>query len=205
MADNFLEKRMEDYRKGNLNTTYRKRVASTGNQAASATYNICSRAIVAVADIAIREAIVERLIAAGCRTSFLATDRRSSTAFAQRSGSLFCPISLPTAGSIDSQGSNTDSQPNRDVALKKSPVEVLTEGFCKVRDRWEGLDIIVTDREDFCIKGTQRVLLLPYATPSDHAEPTATTEIIYCESTPEQISAASIAAIVAEAKLIVLK
>lgn len=79
MADNYLEKRMEDYRRGGGRTVVRRPQAGV-------------RFLIVAALDAGAEAVVEKLQKGGCRVAFMEVDHRRGSEFAQRSGSLFIPV-----------------------------------------------------------------------------------------------------------------
>lgn len=81
MADNYLEKRMEDYRRGGGGRTMVRRKSGGGVRFL----------IFAEFDGRI-ETIAERLQKGGCRVAFTDVDNRRGRVFAQRSGCLFIPV-----------------------------------------------------------------------------------------------------------------
>ncbi len=79
MADNYLEKRMEDYRRGGGRAVVRRPQSGV------------RFLMVAALDERV-EAAVEKLQKGGCRVAFMEVERRRGSEFAQRSGSLFIPV-----------------------------------------------------------------------------------------------------------------
>lgn len=95
MADNYLERRMEDYRNGRL-------TAGGHTSHSPSRYTIKSdapsgRILVADADTPLLTSLIEELRAEGCRVSFTASDRQHGSSLSQRSGSQFHPVGTKTS------------------------------------------------------------------------------------------------------------
>ena len=94
MADNYLEKRIEEYRSGRLaarsRTSASMRAPRRVNQL-SLTYPPMTVIMIAdTLDSLVTEAVAA-FTAVGCKVAFTSTDTKGSTALAQRSGARFYP------------------------------------------------------------------------------------------------------------------
>lgn len=135
MADNYLEKRMEDYRKGDL--------AKSRNIPASAKRrNDCvaglrlayATALVAISDHDIREAVVRQFAASGCRTAFICDDTRIGSSLAQSSGAMFCPA----------------------VDMSQDSVSRMA---AVARGRWSELALLITDDYALALDGAHIIYI----------------------------------------------
>ncbi len=121
MADNYLEKRMDDYRNGRLSPTYRtQKLTPGGKPSGTVGFQLeVSRVFVAMECRQLRDAIARAFAGAGCRVAFCGTDRAAGTEAAQRFGLMFCPVDGLKADAV-----------NRMLAL--------------VGTRWHGIEMVVT-------------------------------------------------------------
>lgn len=90
MADNFLEKRMDDYRRGMLGgKTANRSVVKAGTLA----FRMSRKIIVVAGPIegAVASA-VHQFCECGCKVAFVDNDRKRGVASAQTTGSLFYPV-----------------------------------------------------------------------------------------------------------------
>jgi hypothetical protein len=92
MADNYLEKKMEDY----LNPRRTARHVSARKGALAA-----RRALVAGGSVGAVAPIVEALVARGCRVAFCCPAAREGTSLAQRLGARFYPMDVAEADAAD--------------------------------------------------------------------------------------------------------
>ncbi len=122
MADNYLEKRMEEYRSGRLasrsRTSASMRAPRKNNQLTLA-YPSMTVVIFAGALDGIVDDTVAAFAAVGCRVAFTADDGASSARLAQRTGARFYPSAI-SADDIIADISARWSAP--DVALFFTPV-----------------------------------------------------------------------------------
>ncbi len=120
MADNYLERKMEEYRSGALKKT-KKHLSPTGNRPGKLTIDFPSRRVYVTGGASgIGAAIVKAFCDAGCRVAFCDKDYDKGTKTAQRCGAQFHPIDV------------TDSN-----ALKGS--------LSKVINAWGAIDVVVNN------------------------------------------------------------
>lgn len=100
MADNYLEKRMDDYRSGKLSTSSRRPAAITSRSAKSALSQL--RVMVTGGASGIGLSIVEAFRAEGCRVASLDIDRVNGTHAAQANGSRFYCLDVADSAAITS-------------------------------------------------------------------------------------------------------
>ncbi|MFG6391591.1 MAG: SDR family oxidoreductase [Candidatus Amulumruptor sp.] len=94
MADNYLENKMEQHRRG-IVPKYYPRKTPTGQQAGSITYKIGVRRVFVTGGASgIGRAIVREFCNAGCRVAFCDTDTKAGTATAQATGARFIPLDV---------------------------------------------------------------------------------------------------------------
>ena len=93
MADNYLERKMEEYRSGNLGRrTVRSGSASTLPKG-KIVVDFPQRIVIVVGDCdAISRCVVSRFISAGCKTAFCSVDRKGGAALSQSFGARFYPL-----------------------------------------------------------------------------------------------------------------
>ncbi len=102
MADNYLEKKMEEHRRGSAVGAYRKRLTPTGNRPGTVSLGIGElRVLVDNADDEIGCAIVRRLRSAGCKVAFVMADSHGGARLAQESGARFYPLSVSDSAKDD--------------------------------------------------------------------------------------------------------
>lgn len=95
MADNYLEKKMEEYRSGALSRTNVRRKPISGEQSGSVRMKIdMLRVIVTDGAGEYAPAIIGRLREAGCKVAFRSDDEKGGRALAQKSGARFYPASF---------------------------------------------------------------------------------------------------------------
>lgn len=95
MADNYLEKKMDDYRRGSLRTAPRVHSGATSPWRMSKL-----RVFVGGNVDELTLAVVTRLVACGCRVAFCEEDLKAGRAAAQASGALHLPVSSGQAESL---------------------------------------------------------------------------------------------------------
>lgn len=122
MADNYLEKRMDDYRNGRLSPARRNaKLTPGGTPAGKVSFQLeVSRVFVAMQNRQLCEAVSRSYAEAGCKVAFCGSDRTGGTEMAQRFGLMFCPV----------EGLCADKA-NRMLEL--------------VAERWRVVDMIITD------------------------------------------------------------
>lgn len=102
MADNYLERKMEEYRNGKLHGHAVKR---TPNGAKPGTLNVKyppRRVFVTGGASGIGRAIVSAFANAGCRVAFCDIDSKTGAATAQATGSQFYPVDVTDAHALES-------------------------------------------------------------------------------------------------------
>lgn len=120
MADNYLENRMDDLRRGNR-PAYRPRLTPSGAATGKLTLNFPSRRVLVTGGAnGIGRAIVEAYCRAGCRVAFFDIDRNAGQTTASATGSRFIPLDI------------TDH-------------EALRNEIDQLIHRWGDLDIIVNN------------------------------------------------------------
>lgn len=101
MADNYLEKKMEEYRNGN---NRRSTIRRTPSGAKPGTINVkfpSRRVFVTGGAKGIGRSIVEAFRQADCRVAFCDIDTKAGAATAQATGSQFHPIDVTNADALD--------------------------------------------------------------------------------------------------------
>lgn len=95
MADNYLEKKMEEYRSGALSRTNVRRKHISGEQPGSVRMKIDALRVF-VTDCAgeYAPAIIGRLRDAGCQVAFRSVDEKEGRLLSQKSGARFYPASF---------------------------------------------------------------------------------------------------------------
>jgi len=119
MADNYLEKKMDDYRRG-VNSRMPRR--SYSNPAAARCLTVePHRIAVVISDGALLHAMLLALQGLpGVKVAFAGTDSRADALLAQATGSLFVPVTVLDDSALDM---------------------VMTEAM----KRWGGIDTMITD------------------------------------------------------------
>lgn len=122
MADNYLEKRMDDYRNGRLSLSRKtSKLTPSGNLSGRVSFQLAvSRVFVAMENVQLRDAISRAYAEAGCKVAFCGIDRTVGTELAQRHGMMFCPVSEMSA-------------------------EKVNRMFSLVCERWHGVELLITD------------------------------------------------------------
>ncbi len=119
MADNFLERRMEDYRSGKLSahsTHHPGRKSSTDAAPALAGLRVI---VTDGLSEPLTSRIVKKLLEEGCKVAFMGTDSKEGARFAQASGAQFHPV--------------------KDTAS----ADALSAAVGYVRNRWGEVDVII--------------------------------------------------------------
>lgn len=123
MADNYLEKKMEDYRRGNLNRLPRQR-SSMGSGNLPALPVQSQRIALMIKDRCVTEALLVALQQiGGLKVAFVGSDYREGNILAQKYGALFVKESEAAHDSMDGL-------------------------LAQASRRWGGLDVIVADDEN---------------------------------------------------------
>lgn len=118
MADNYLEKRMADYRSGRSALSVRK--VSLGPSAGRFAVKIPSVRILAIGDImGSLEKTVTLLSQCGCKVAFAAEGNVENQKFSQRTGTLLVPVAEDMSD-----------------AIKERIYEEMS-------DRWGGVDVVL--------------------------------------------------------------
>lgn len=91
MADNYLERKMEEYRSGK-GVTYRHRTTPTGARPGTLNVKFPSRRVLVTGGArGIGRTIVKAFCDAGCRVAFCDIDSKAGAATAQATGRSFIP------------------------------------------------------------------------------------------------------------------
>lgn len=137
MADNYLEKKMEDYRRGNLKRLPRQR-GSVGSGNVSVLPVQSQRIALVVRNRVIREALLVAFQQiGGLKVAFLGSDYREGNLLAQKYGALFVV------------GSVSDSMDGLLAQASK---------------RWGGIDVVVADDESCLNDVAEKQVLINFET-----------------------------------------
>lgn len=121
MADNYLERKMEDYRSGKSVKLAHKKITPTGEKPGKISIDFPPRRVYVTGGAkGIGRAIVSAFCRAGCQVAFCDIDEKAGRQTAQAFGAQFHPLDV------------ADS-----VALASSLSNVI--------DRWGGLDIVINN------------------------------------------------------------
>lgn len=96
MADNYLEKRMEEYRAGKLSRPVSHHVRSTPSSPFEGL-----RVYITRGTTPIGQALIKAFRAKGCRVAFCDDNPRAGAAVAQATGSQFHPLDLNDPGAVE--------------------------------------------------------------------------------------------------------
>lgn len=131
MADNYLEKRMEEYRSGRL--AVRSRTSSSmraprRNDSLTLRYEPMTVAVIADGMHPVVAETIGAFTAVGCRVAFMAADVREGNAVAQRTGARYYPASLGIEGMLADMISHWGGSPEVAVSFmpSSSPVGVAS-------------------------------------------------------------------------------
>lgn len=120
MADNYLERKMEEYRAGALSKP-KRHLSPTGNRRGKLTIDFPSRRVYVTGGASgIGAAIVKAFCDAGCRVAFCDKDKDKGAETAQRCGAQYHPLDV------------TDTS-------------ALEASLAKVRKAWGDIDIVVNN------------------------------------------------------------
>ena len=101
MADNYLERKMDEYRSGNLNKT-KHRTSPSGNRPGKLTiYFPARRVYITGGASGIGASIVKAFCDAGCRVAFCDKDTKKGTDTARRCGAQFHPLDVTDAAALN--------------------------------------------------------------------------------------------------------
>lgn len=101
MADNYLERKMEEYRSGK-GVTYRHRTTPTGARPGTLNVKFPSRRVLVTGGASgIGRAIVKAFCDAGCRVAFCDIDSKAGAATAQATGAQFHPVDVRDAAALE--------------------------------------------------------------------------------------------------------
>ena len=120
MADNYLERKMEDYRSGKGGASKTKRVSTLSKPGTISVKFPPRRVFVTGGASGIGRAIVEAFRKADCRVAFCDIDSKAGTATAQATGAQFYPVDV------------------RDV-------EALESCLSRILNAWGDIDVIVNN------------------------------------------------------------
>lgn len=99
MADNYLEKKMEEHRRGGIVKSNARRLTPGGDRPGTVSFRIEPlRIFVTDGSFDYAPAIICRFRDAGCKVAFFSADEKNGRELAQKSGARFYPASF--AGSI---------------------------------------------------------------------------------------------------------
>ncbi len=102
MADNYLEKKMDEYRRSSAAPAVKRRLSPSGERPGVVSLRIAPLRVL-VTDVSddYAAAIVRRLREAGCRVAFVAADDKAGRALSQSTGSRYYPASLAPGAVTD--------------------------------------------------------------------------------------------------------
>lgn len=93
MADNYLERRMEDLRSGRIGASARRHTAMSAKNPHTLTVTFPEmRILVADGLSELGKAIVKAFRSVGMKVAFCAPEQREGNLFAQESGARYCPV-----------------------------------------------------------------------------------------------------------------
>lgn len=99
MADNYLEKRMDDYRRGAK--TYRPKLTPTGHKVGEVTLRFTPKRILVTMPLSpITEAVIREFTAVGCKVAFFSEDKKEGNKMAQSTGSRCFPVRIQDTGRV---------------------------------------------------------------------------------------------------------
>lgn len=102
MADNYLEKKMDEYRRGMAVKPTRRHLTPSGNRPGTVSMKIeALRVLVTDAANDFSAAIVRRLREVGCRVAFVSADDKAGRTLAQATGSRYYPSSFVNSAVAD--------------------------------------------------------------------------------------------------------
>ncbi|MDE5594200.1 MAG: hypothetical protein K2I89_01325 [Muribaculaceae bacterium] len=95
MADNYLEKKMEEHRRGGIAKSNARRLTPSGDRLGTVSFRIEPlRIFVTDGSSDYATVIICRLRAAGCNVAFFSADEKNGRELAQKSGARFYPASF---------------------------------------------------------------------------------------------------------------
>lgn len=134
MADNYLEKKMDDYRRGNINTLSRRRSSSGANP--SALPILAQRIAIAVENEHLTDALLSLFQQiGGLKVAFVGTDYRKGNQLAQNRGALFVKVPSFSADAVDTL-------------------------LSQAATRWGGVDALISDNADSLTNSVARRILI---------------------------------------------
>lgn len=154
MADNYLERRMEEYRSGKLTRQGSRRVAGFSAPKDKILVDFPQRTVIVAGNPdVVSEVVVRSFIAAGCNTAFCCGDMRKGQLLAQATGARFYRLeSTSDHGLTDIVGDVTAhwNAPDTLVVIGDKVKAVLeslpeTDGLTDVLDSDNGRLIVITD------------------------------------------------------------
>lgn len=168
MADNYLEKRMDDYRNGRLSSTRKtSKLTPTGTTAGRVGFQLAvKRVFIAMKSTTLRDAIFKGFAEVGCKVAFCGMDRVAGTESAQRYGMMFCPVER----------------------LESENVEKMCE---LVEKRWHGIDLLITDIPLLHCPDNAKLLIVASADSYEKLRETYSapySSIVYCSLADSELS-----------------
>lgn len=131
MADNYLEKKMEDLRMGKNGTSAPRRRLSPG--AGKICFDFPTRRVLVAGGChGIGEAIIDAYLHAGCKVAVFDTDKDKGSAMARDKGIRFYPIDCSDALS-----------PSRPIQPHSALSSALSSAFANLLKAWRNIDIII--------------------------------------------------------------
>ncbi|MDE6205004.1 MAG: hypothetical protein K2F66_02660 [Duncaniella sp.] len=139
MADNYLEKRMEEYRSGRL--AVRSRTSSSmraprRNDSLTLRYEPMTVAVIADVMHPVVAETIGAFTAVGCRVAFMAADVRVGNAVAQRTAARYYPASLGIEGMLADMISHWGGSPEVAVSFMPSSSPVCVASRWIDASRW---------------------------------------------------------------------
>lgn len=163
MADNYLEKKMEDYRRGVNNMSPRR--SHNFASKADGLFPGQLRIALVINDMGLLEKLLCEFQHHGnLKTAFSCNDPKAGSRLAQFTSSLFVPY----------RNGNEDENPVVDI----------------MSQRWGGTDVIVTDNDDFAKSHSEiRVVKLSQGSPEPGAANPDNMTTVYCADHNTDLSA----------------
>ena len=101
MADNYLEKKMDEHVRG-VRPSYRPKITPSGNRPGVMSVKFPPRRVFVTGGASgIGASIVKAFCDAGCRVAFCDIDVKGGNATAQRTGSQFHPVDVADAAALE--------------------------------------------------------------------------------------------------------
>lgn len=124
MADNYLERKMEEYRSGNLGRRTARNVGGSTLPKGKIAVDFPPRIVIVVGECdAVSHGVVSRFVSAGCKTAFCSNEPKDGAALSQAFGARFYPV-------------------------KKLDEDSLGEVLCDLKQHWGRPDTLIINHRE---------------------------------------------------------